>query len=148
MLVSTELNTVQAFTYPEADRENTEFRFTATVTCIKSNEKVQCFFLNHMAIIMYIFQYLAAGSEDTEIQVVPKDKSTEVIVLKGHSGPVLAIDLSPKNILASSSGDGTIKIWDLQEKKEIKSLSGFELIKSFEGATAFCKLSVFTICLT
>lgn len=92
-------------------------------------------------IIIYIFQYLAAGSEDTEIQVVPKDKSADVIVLKGHSGPVLAIDLSPKNLLASSSGDGTIKIWDLQDKKEIKSLSGFELIKSFEGATVFCKLS-------
>lgn len=45
MLVSTELNTVQAFTYPEADRENTEFRFTATVTCIKSNEKVQIFLI-------------------------------------------------------------------------------------------------------
>lgn len=40
ILASTDLNTVQAYTYPDGDRDGTEFRFTAPVTCIKVNAKV------------------------------------------------------------------------------------------------------------
>lgn len=40
ILASTDLNTVQAYTYPDGDRDGTEFRFTAPVTCIKVNDKV------------------------------------------------------------------------------------------------------------
>lgn len=40
ILTSTDLNTVQAYTYPEYNRDGTEFRFTAPVTCIKVNAKV------------------------------------------------------------------------------------------------------------
>lgn len=40
ILASTDLNTVQAYTYPDGDRDGTEFRFTASVTCIKVNDKV------------------------------------------------------------------------------------------------------------
>lgn len=42
ILTSTDLNTVQAYTYPEYNRDGTEFRFTAPVTCIKVNAKVYC----------------------------------------------------------------------------------------------------------
>lgn len=40
ILTSTDLNTVQAYTYPDYNRDGTEFRFTAPVTCIKVNGKV------------------------------------------------------------------------------------------------------------
>lgn len=40
ILASTDLNTVQGYTYPDGDRDGTEFRFTAPVTCIKVNNKV------------------------------------------------------------------------------------------------------------
>lgn len=40
ILASTDLNTVQGYTYPDGDRDGTEFRFTAPVTCIKVNDKV------------------------------------------------------------------------------------------------------------
>lgn len=40
ILISTDLNTVQAYTYPDFNRDGTEFRFTAPVTCIKVNDKV------------------------------------------------------------------------------------------------------------
>lgn len=43
ILASTDLNTVQAYTYPDGDRDGTEFRFTAPVTCIKVNDKVCSF---------------------------------------------------------------------------------------------------------
>lgn len=40
ILTSTDLNTVQAYTYPDFDRDGAGFRFTAPVTCIKVNDKV------------------------------------------------------------------------------------------------------------
>lgn len=41
ILTSTDLNTVQAYTYPDYNRDGTEFRFNAPVTCIKVNAKVR-----------------------------------------------------------------------------------------------------------
>lgn len=40
MLVATDLNTVQALTFPDCDRDGIEFRFTAAVTCIRVDDKV------------------------------------------------------------------------------------------------------------
>lgn len=40
ILVSTDTDMVQAYTYPTVERDGTEFRFTAAVTCIKVNDKV------------------------------------------------------------------------------------------------------------
>ncbi|KAJ6644470.1 WD repeat and HMG-box DNA-binding protein 1 [Pseudolycoriella hygida] len=120
LLASTDLNTVQAYTYPERNRDGTEFTFTAPVTTIKVDSK-----------------FIAAGSEDTVIKVVPVDKSEEFFELTGHEGPILKIDTSPKGLLASSSGDGTIRIWDLKERKEIKVIKGFETASSFYNAKTF-----------
>ena len=69
------------------------------------------------------------------------DKSEEYFELLGHYGPILAIDTSPKELLASASGDGTIKIWDLKEKQEIRTITGFEKVKSFYAAKSFGKFS-------
>lgn len=120
MLVSTDLNTVQAYTYPDGDRDGTIFRFTAPVTCIKVNDK-----------------FIAACSEDMTIKVEPRDKSSEFFELCEHEGPVLRIDLSQKDLLASSSGDGTIQIWNLIEKTLIKTLSGFDKVKSHQITDEF-----------
>lgn len=75
---------------------------------------------------------MAACSEDMTIKVIPRDKSIEPFELTEHTGPVLRIDLSPNDLLASSSGDGTIKIWNLNDKKCIKTISGFDKIKSYQ----------------
>lgn len=71
------------------------------------------------------------------IKVVPIDKSDEFFELTGHEGPILKIDTSPKGLLASAAGDGTIRIWDLQERKEIKVIRGFEEATSFYNAKTF-----------
>lgn len=87
-------------------------------------------------------QYIAAGSEDTVIKVVDILKTAEPFELCGHEGPVLHIDLHPLNEwLASAGGDGTIRIWDLQTKKELKCIRGLEKTKTFETAKTFSKFS-------
>lgn len=83
---------------------------------------------------------MAVCSEDTTIKVTPRDDPTQIFELMEHTGPVLRIDLSVNGLLASSSGDGTIKIWDLMEKKCIKTLSGFGKIKSYQETEVYGEL--------
>jgi chromosome transmission fidelity protein 4 len=76
------------------------------------------------------------------IKVVRLDKSEESFELVGHEGPVLQIDLGENmssKYLASSSGDGTIKIWDLTEKKAFKTIDGLPKVNSFDGAKCLCR---------
>lgn len=80
---------------------------------------------------------MAACSEDTTIKVTLRDDPTQSFELMEHTGPVLRIDLSVNGLLASSSGDGTIKIWDLMEKKCIKTLPGFGKIKSYQETEVY-----------
>jgi chromosome transmission fidelity protein 4 len=48
------------------------------------------------------------------------------------------MDLSAKNQLASSSGDGTIRVWNLDTSTSaIKTFDGFERVNEFEAAKAF-----------
>lgn len=80
---------------------------------------------------------MAACSEDMTIKVTPRDKPDESFELSDHLGPVLRMDLSSNGLLASSSGDGTIKIWNLEEKTCIKTITGFDKIKSYQVTQTF-----------
>jgi WD40 repeat protein len=57
--------------------------------------------------------------------IIPKSPSqAELIVQTGHLGPVTSIALSPnKKILASGSYDNTIKLWDVETGKELRTLT-------------------------
>lgn len=79
------------------------------------------------------------------IKVVPKDKSSEPFELSDHDGPVLRIDLSVNGLLASSSGDGTMKIWNLNERKVIKTFTGFSKIKSYNITNQYGKDDIFRL---
>lgn len=72
--------------------------------------------------------------------MAPLGKVDEVFELTGHEGPVLKIDLSPDGqLLVSSSGDGTVRVWDLTKRKELKSIAGFDKVTSIFAATKFSK---------
>lgn len=71
--------------------------------------------------------------------MVTKDKSEIEFQLDGHTGPIIALDISCNDIMASVSGDGSMKIWNVKEKSEIKSYSGFPKLKTFEDAKCFSK---------
>lgn len=95
---------------------------------------------NFNSFVLIYSQFIAAGSEDTNIKVAPLGKPEEVFELTGHEGPVLKIDLSSDGQrLVSSSGDGTIRIWCLNDRKELKQISGFDKVTSAFAATKFSK---------
>lgn len=84
-----------------------------------------------------IQQYIAACSEDMTIKVKDTSISSEEFEFTEHTGPVLRIALNLANLLASSSGDGTIKIWNLEERKCIKTIGGLDIIKSYQMSFAY-----------
>ncbi|KAL9701191.1 hypothetical protein quinque_004632 [Culex quinquefasciatus] len=114
ILVATDLNTVQAYKYPELEKDGIEFRFTAFVTSLARNER-----------------FLAAGSEDGTIKVKPVDG--DEFELGGLDGPVLSMDVSRKDLLAASCGDGQLRIWKLNGKDLVQTFGGLRKVKSFEG---------------
>lgn len=71
------------------------------------------------------------------IKVVPKDKSSDFFELNEHNGPVLRIALSCNGLLASSSGDATIKIWNLDERKVVKTICGLDKVKSYQETNVY-----------
>src|SRR5258707_335982 len=51
--------------------------------------------------------------------------SSCLMTLRGHSGRVLSVALSPDGgLLASASGDHTIKLWDPQTGEHLRTLEG------------------------
>lgn len=49
----------------------------------------------------------------------------ELYLQTGHSGPIYSIAFNPKgDILASASEDQSVKLWDVETKREIRTLAG------------------------
>ncbi|KAH8402342.1 hypothetical protein KR009_011435 [Drosophila setifemur] len=121
LLASTDRNSVQAYTYPDMDSDGILMRFTAPATCIRVDGS-----------------YTAAGSEDTTVKVLQGDTAGNDIVLEGHTGPVLSLDLfAERKLLASIAGDGELKVWNFEEAKELKSIAGLPKVNCFESASMF-----------
>lgn len=121
LLASTDRNTVHAYTFPDMDSDGILMRFTAPATCIHVGG-----------------EYTAAGSEDTSIKVLRGDNAGVEKTLEGHKGPILALDLYvERQLLASISGDGQLKVWNFETGEELKTLSGLPRANSFESASQF-----------
>ncbi|MGD2180365.1 caspase family protein [Lusitaniella coriacea] len=74
-------------------------------------------------------QTLAYTSLSGAIKVRSRNKNwEEIFFLKGHEGAVYDISFHPKDntIIASSGEDGTIRIWDLQKRKQINIHQDFK----------------------
>lgn len=58
--------------------------------------------------------YLVSGARDTNIKLWDLRTKKSVGTYKGHEDLVTGVDISPDNqYVASSSLDGTVKIWDI-----------------------------------
>lgn len=64
----------------------------------------------------------AVGTKDGRIQVTDREGGT-TWMLGGHTGPVSALTFAG-SFLASAGGDGTVRLWDLKDGREVRSLQG------------------------
>lgn len=69
---------------------------------------------------------LAVGSGDGEIKFFDPESLHLKYTLSGHFKPILSVAFNKENkYLVSGSSDQMVKVWNLQSKKEIKSLVNF-----------------------
>ena len=72
-------------------------------------------------------KWLASGSQDRSAKVFSLDDGSLVATCSGHKGSIWSVDFSPiEQILATSSRDGTVKLWNL-------AVGGAPCIRTFEG---------------
>ena len=45
-------------------------------------------------------------------------------MINGHDGPIITMNFSAKGVLATGSGDNTIRTWDIENSKELQVLKG------------------------
>lgn len=75
------------------------------------------------------YDYMLNDNWSADIKVYNFESKQEEFILQGHKSPVQALEISKDGkILCTGSHDGTIKIWDLQQHKEIWTLWGYKKI--------------------
>ena len=72
-------------------------------------------------------KWVATGSQDRCAKVFNIDDGSVVATCTGHKGSIWGVDFSPiEQILATSSRDGTVKLWNV-------GVAGTPCIRTFEG---------------
>jgi U3 small nucleolar RNA-associated protein 13 len=72
-------------------------------------------------------KWVATGSQDRSAKIFNIDDGSLVATCTGHKGSIWGVDFSPiEQILATSSRDGTVKLWNL-------AAPGAPCIRTFEG---------------
>nr|CDS23164.1 WD repeat and HMG box DNA binding protein 1 [Echinococcus granulosus] len=104
-------------------------RFTAGVNCLALNkDKTR----------------LLAGSSDFIVKLVDltgTNASSREVTFRGHTGPILSVDFDPlETFAATSSCDGTVRIWRLSDASEVKRFSILSKFIDPEFTTSRCKL--------
>ncbi|XP_014482710.1 PREDICTED: WD repeat and HMG-box DNA-binding protein 1 [Dinoponera quadriceps] len=122
--VGNDNNTVQILTYPDLEKEGIVTRFSAPVSALTTAKDSNL---------------IVSGSCDMRIQVTNINTldSTE---LEGHEAPILGLSLDPKEeFLASSSADGSIRVWNIKEKRAVQIWSNIlPKSNSFFTAKSYC----------
>uniref|UniRef100_A0A672ZVI2 WD repeat and HMG-box DNA-binding protein 1 n=1 Tax=Sphaeramia orbicularis TaxID=375764 RepID=A0A672ZVI2_9TELE len=120
-------NTVQVHTFPDGDPDGILTRFTTNATHITFNSSGT---------------RVAAGSSDFMVKVVDVADSSQQKTLRGHEAPVLSVTFDPKDeYLASSSCDGSVVVWNIEEQSQVKSWNLLQKSSDVTNATSLCRLS-------
>ncbi|KAF5308706.1 hypothetical protein FQR65_LT06067 [Abscondita terminalis] len=129
LYVATDKNNVQIMTCPEAERDGILIRFTAHVNHIDTGK-------NH--------KFMAVVSEDMEVKVIDLSKESDnILSFSGLTGPPLSVALGPKaRMLAVASGDGLLRVWDMENSTLIKEIECVPKTNSFMNADVLCNISI------
>ncbi|XP_071835170.1 WD repeat and HMG-box DNA-binding protein 1-like isoform X2 [Apostichopus japonicus] len=108
VFAGTESNTVQSYLLPDGSPDGILCRFTAPVTHIDLSEDGK---------------KLVAGAGDFMIKVIDLQDTSDQVILQAHSAPILSVAIDPlTEFVASTSCDGSLKIWNISDKSWEKSI--------------------------
>jgi len=94
----------------EADRTARVWDFTSG----KERARVDLHGIGYAAVIHPSGRRALVASQDKNVYVIDLQTGKDAGLLRGHTGPVFSLALSRDGkLLASGSGDGTVKFWDL-----------------------------------
>ncbi|OWR47950.1 acidic nucleoplasmic DNA-binding protein 1 [Danaus plexippus plexippus] len=126
LYVATDNHAVQAYTFPAFDKDGIITRFTAPVTQIMSKPKVEA---------------LGCSSENMEAKICNLEGGAPLFVMSEQKGPVLSIAICPNMKHAcTASGDGIMRVWDIDTQKVMKELSCVPKINTFYSAKVLCRM--------
>ncbi|KAI5644928.1 minichromosome loss protein, mcl1, middle region domain-containing protein [Phthorimaea operculella] len=127
LYVATDNHAVQAYTFPAFDKDGIVTRFTAPVTQIMSGGKIEA---------------LGCSSENMEARICSLEGGAPLFVMSDHKGPVLSIAICPRmKFAATASGDGVLRIWDIDTQKVVKEVTCVPKINTFYAAKVLCRMN-------
>ncbi|VUZ39209.1 unnamed protein product, partial [Hymenolepis diminuta] len=129
VIVGTESSNIYIQNIEEGLLDGIATRFTAGVNCLALNKDRS---------------RLLAGSSDFTLKLVDltgQENGSREVLIRGHDGPILSVDIDPlESFAASSSCDGTVRIWRLNDGSEVKKLFILPKFGDVELAASRCKL--------
>ncbi|XP_006818558.1 WD repeat and HMG-box DNA-binding protein 1-like [Saccoglossus kowalevskii] len=126
LYTSSDTNTVQAHTFPDGSADGIVTRFTAPVNHMNLNKDATV---------------LLAGADDFGVKLVTIEDSSQKVFI-GHEAPILSVSLDPKEeYVASSSCDGTVKVWKIKDQNCEKSLSLLPKCSDISISKTLCRIS-------
>ncbi|XP_033641025.1 WD repeat and HMG-box DNA-binding protein 1-like [Asterias rubens] len=126
LYTASEANTIQAHTFPEGAADGIVTRFTAPVThfCLSQDGNK-----------------VLGGASDFTMKYVDVEGSNQK-TFHGHNAPILSVAIDPKlEYIASSSCDGTVKIWNIADQAWEKSVSLIPKCSDASLSKTLCRLS-------
>ncbi|RZC41194.1 WD repeat and HMG-box DNA-binding protein 1 [Asbolus verrucosus] len=125
LYVTTGSNDIQILIYPQGERNGVLNRFVAPI--------------NHIAISKNS-EHIALAGEDMEVKLIDLESDEKkVTIFDGLTGPCLSTALNSK-FLAASSGDGKLRIWNIERKELVKEIDCFPKTNSFANAKSMCRI--------
>jgi len=81
--------------------------------------------MGELSTIQHLGPWFGSGGLNAGAGVAAKKDGEETLTLKGHSGPVTSVSVSPDGKrIVSGSWDNSLKVWDAQTGQETLTLEG------------------------
>ncbi|CAL1538540.1 unnamed protein product [Lymnaea stagnalis] len=123
---ATDENTIRIHTFPDGVGDGMVTRFTAPCRhfCLCDDGSI-----------------LIAGADDFKIKVISMEESECICLYSEHQAPILSVSVDPtKEFIASSSCDGTVKIWNIIDGATEKSLNILTKCSDSSQAKSLCRM--------
>lgn len=112
----------------------------ATTWVLKTNRICVLFiYKQSYQLFLFVLKMIAVVSEDMDVKVIDVTDTGNCLSFTGLSGPPLSVALScDAKKLAVTSGDGFLRVWQVDTQELLKEINGLPKYNSFSNAKLLC----------